>query len=239
MRGLSSGFRKGVSAATLALVVSAAGLVAPAQAQFFNFWNRGPAPWQQQTIGRSAVNGIIYRRGMRLLRPARRNGGVYVADTVDRFGHSFRLIIDASNGRVLEIFNTSRLAGARDQRQQQPALAHHGKPSAHDVLARLRIKHPAHTRSSTPPVAAQPKTLPKADIPIEAAMPAPVAKPATAAIAPANATLVTPAAKPVTSVQKVAAPAVKVVTPAAKAAAAPAPAAPPHKINDVPVAPLD
>ena len=230
MRRPMGGFGKYISVAAFALLATGAGFVAPAQAQFFNFWNRRPAPWSQETIGRSAVNTIVYQRGMRLIRPARRNGGVYVADTVDRFGHSFRLIIDASNGRVLEIFNTSRLLGSRDQRQHQPLAARHHKPPTHDVLARLHIKH--HARAKTP-VTAEPKTRPKADIPVEAAMPAPVAKPTTAAIAPATAKVVAPAAKVAEPV------AAKVAAPAPKVVAAPASPATHHKINDVPVAPLD
>ncbi|MBV1707210.1 MAG: hypothetical protein KGQ37_08385 [Hyphomicrobiales bacterium] len=234
-----SGLSKCASAATLALIVGGAGLVAPARAQLFNFWNRGPAPWQQ-TIGRSAVNAIVYQRGLRLLRPAHRNGGVYVADTVNRDGHIYRLIIDAANGRVLEIFNTGHdIHGDSRQRAMMRQHNPQGHAPAHDVLARVHIRHVARPKVTRPHVTAQPKTLPKADIPVEAAMPAPVAKPKTAAIAPASAKVVTPAARAAAPVPASAAPVASKPAPAATTVGAPAPAAPPRKINDVPVAPLD
>lgn len=217
MRERIGKFSKITGAALLALVLSGVGLVAPAQAQFFGFWGRRPLPWQQGGIGRSAVSAIVDQHGMRLLRPVHRNGNVYVADTEDHFGHSFRLIIDASNGRVLEMFTTSHEAAAQHQ--------HHKRP----VRARVHVKQQTHTKPATTPLRSERKARSRANIPVEAAMPAPVAQPATAAIIPAAAKVI--AAKVVTP---------KVVAPQPRSIPAKvAPIQVDRKINDVPVAPLD
>ncbi len=229
MRGRIRTIKPLSSVMPLALLV-VAGLVAPAQAQFFDFWGHRAPPWQQPAISRGAVRAIVYQRGMHLLDPPRRNGNVYVADTEDRYGHSYRLIIDASNGRVLEIFRTSGPASSppRDARaleKHRAFLARQAKHRPHHVVARAHVKHLPHGTMTTTPVL----TVPKAQVPSEAAAPVskPAAPPATVAIAPVAAHVTAPA----TPAPKI--PVAPVVP------AKPAASATDHKINDVPVAPLD
>ena len=234
MSGRIKKFSKIMSAVLLALGMFGVDLVTPAQAQFFGFLGQHTLPWQHSEIGRGAVSAIVDQRGMHLVRPAHRNGNVYVADTVNHYGQTFRLIIDASNGRVLEMFKTGHVAVAQHQRPQRHLRA---------VQARVHLQHVTHSRSATTKRKSKRKTRSKADIPVEAAMPAPasrttnvsrtttvsqapsvamprpVAQPATAAIAPAAAKVASP----------------NVIAPQAR----PAPASLKSKINDVPVVPLD
>ena len=80
-----------------------------AQAQFFQPQWRGPVIVDQdgmvpELIGSREIRRILFRYGYRVRGRLRRNGRVYVANTRDRRGRSWRIVVDGLDGDILERF---------------------------------------------------------------------------------------------------------------------------------------
>ena len=89
----------------LATALIAGGLIAfsapAAHAQFFNFF------FHNEGLDAGDVQSMLEDRGLQLVAPLRRNGGVYIADVEGPRGGHFRLIVDAESGRVMQRFRLS------------------------------------------------------------------------------------------------------------------------------------
>jgi hypothetical protein len=90
----------------VALASMVAGLsAAPARAQFFGgFFDIPPRSQPDEAMPGAIVARRLAARGLYLIGPMQRNGGVYLADVRDRGGHRRRLVIDAYSGGILQIF---------------------------------------------------------------------------------------------------------------------------------------
>jgi hypothetical protein len=86
----------------LATALIAGGLIAfsapAAHAQLFNFF------FHSDGLDPGDVQSMLEDRGLQLVAPLHRNGGVYVADVEGPRGARFRLIVDAESGRVMQRF---------------------------------------------------------------------------------------------------------------------------------------
>lgn len=88
--------------ATALIVGGFLALSAPAaHAQFFNFL------FHNEGLDPGDVQGMLEDRGLALMRPLHRNGGVYIADVEGPRGVRQRLIIDAESGRIVQRFRTN------------------------------------------------------------------------------------------------------------------------------------
>lgn len=99
----------GVAGAAIAAVSLLAGFSAPAQAQvYFRGWNERFVLYDDypEFVGRREVRAILAEQGYRLRGRLRRNGRVYVADVSDRRGQSFRVIVDAIEGEIVQRFRS-------------------------------------------------------------------------------------------------------------------------------------
>jgi hypothetical protein len=74
--------------------IGALGLPVRSEAQFMGWdWNGGGGGWGGGAPGARDIAETIAERGFRLIAPVQRNGGVFVADVVDRRGRRERLIL--------------------------------------------------------------------------------------------------------------------------------------------------
>ena len=99
----------GVAGAAIAAVSLLAGFSAPAQAQvYFRGWNERFVLYDDYSefVGRREVRAILAEQGYRLRGRLRRNGQVYVADVSDGRGQSFRVIVDAIEGEIVQRFRS-------------------------------------------------------------------------------------------------------------------------------------
>ncbi len=75
----------------------------PAQAQLFGWLGYGSIE-SDEAIPPQAVSRRLARQGYRLTGPLRRNGAVLLADVTDFRGQPMRLVLDASDGAILQRF---------------------------------------------------------------------------------------------------------------------------------------
>jgi hypothetical protein len=86
--------------ATALIVGGLLALSAPAaHAQFFNFF------FHSEALDPGEVQSMLEDRGLALVAPLRRNGGVYIADVEGPRGGHLRLIVDAESGRIVQRFH--------------------------------------------------------------------------------------------------------------------------------------
>jgi len=238
--------------ATALIVGGLLGLSAPAaHAQFFNFL------FHNEGLDPGDVQGMLEDRGLALVAPLHRNGGVYIADVEGPRGGRMRLIVDAQSGRIIQRFRVSSpryygdYAGPRppvDMGESQsnsfasapPAVITFGQSLARgdDETSSPNVLSVPNEDGAKPRPKPQVKLHRKIELTPVPQQPAQNASPPEAK-QPVHAEAATPAA----AETRAAAPA----APATPVAAAPhtAPAAPASSnkpkpaINDVPVTPLD
>lgn len=102
----------GTRAGRLAALGIAAGLLVSipgsAQAQFFGWLNPPTAgPSRSAMIPPKQIYRRLAGRGYRIRGRLHRNGRVYLADVIDRWGRAMRLVIDAYHGNILQRFATA------------------------------------------------------------------------------------------------------------------------------------
>jgi len=242
--------------ATALIVGGLLALSAPAaHAQFFNFF------FHSEGLDPSEVQGMLEDRGLALVAPLRRNGGVYVADVeVPRGGH-LRLIVDAESGRIVQRFRIGAPHYYSDYNGPRPP-AEMGEPDSNSaaigappaVITFGQSLARGDDATSSPNVLSVPnggeegvKLRPKPQVkPHKKIELTPVPQqPAQSASSPpqeAKPPVHAEAASPASTASKAAAPA---PAPQPAAAPSPAPAAPAASnkakpaVNDVPVTPLD
>jgi hypothetical protein len=241
--------------ATALMVGGFLALSAPAaHAQFFNFF------FHSDGLDPSDVQSMLEDRGLALVAPLRRNGGVYVADVEGPRGGHMRVIVDAESGRIVQRFRVgaphyySDYAGPRPPGEMgepdsgtaagaPPAVITFGQSLARgdDATSSPNVLPVPNAGEEAPKL--RPKSPVKPHRKIEltpvpqpaqsASSPAPEAKP------PVHAEAASPAPAPSKAAPSPAPP------PAAAAAPSSAPAAPAASskakpaVNDVPVTPLD
>lgn len=75
--------------------------VPAAHAQFFNFF------FHSDGLDAGEVQNMLEDRGLALVGPLHRNGGVYIADVEGQRGVRMRLIVDAQSGRIIQRFRVA------------------------------------------------------------------------------------------------------------------------------------
>lgn len=240
--------------ATALIVGGLLALSAPtAHAQFFNFF------FHSDGLDAGDVQNMLEDRGLSLIAPLRRNGGIYIADVESSRGGRMRLLVDAESGRIVQRFRVASpryygdYAGPRPpadmgESQSNSSVTVPGAPPAVITFGQSFARGDDATGSPnvlTVPNDDGAKLRPKPQIkPHKKVELTPVPQPAQSPNSP------TPEAKPPVHAD-VASPVASASKPAP--AVAPAPATPPvaapsppaastkakPAVNDVPVTPLD
>ena len=243
--------------ATALIVGGLLALSAPAaHAQFFNFF------FHSEGLDPREVQSMLDDRGLALVAPLRRNGGVYIADVEGSRGR-MRLIVDAESGRIVQRFRISAPHYYNDYNAPRPP-AEMGEPDSNSaafapgsppaVITFGQSFARGDDATSSPNVLSVPsggedgaKLRPKPQVkphkkieltPVpqqpaqSASSPPPEAKPPVHAEAASPAPAASKAVAPTPAPPPTAAPSPAPAAPAASNKAKPA-------VNDVPVTPLD
>jgi len=172
-------FAKRNSLIALVLAATLFAGVAPAQAQFFGlFGNRNSPPAQltpQDVVQR------LSRAGFRVVKP-RLNGNVFLADANDRAGQPLRLVVNATDGAILQRFaSTSPRAGGPDGGYSAPPPGFApSAPGSGEAAPGMRPRAPAARARPAPSEATMAPSTPDAPNAPTAAPPAMTAAPAAA-----------------------------------------------------------